>query len=157
MTFRHLSKLEHLLTRSFWILSALLCLSGCEPIGPGERTLYAPATVPNAKDFATKIQPLLLDSCAAASCHGRNTTFHLSTPRDPIDVGRDYPHPNDLPEPTKTNCFVVLAFSNADLPSESLLIKFGTGRETSHPGKNAFSSEDALLVQTWLEGGNLSP
>jgi hypothetical protein len=124
---------------------------------PGEATLARIINPPDPVTFASRIQPQLVTSCALANCHARDTTFRLRASAAPYTNTDPLSEPRLLPEPFRGDYYLVLAFSDMGIPERSALIRWGSGKEPSHPGKTALTPEEESEVLAWLRSGGSSP
>ena len=131
--------------------AGLVCLAGCGVVDPGERSLSAWRVVPDAQMFGSQVHPVLAASCSAASCHGREAAFtiHDATAL-PDDAG--VTHPSELPEPLRTDYYTVLAYSDPEIPENSLFLVWEAGSQRPHPEQGVLSVEQRQLVLRWLRG-----
>ena len=132
--------------------AAMAVIWGCgtiapEPVGMGPWT-----SVPDPREYAVDIEPLLVSGCAAAACHGTTTTFSISPPPAPPQLPDRLSSPTELPEPTRSNYFTVVAYSDPDMPSQSTLVRWACGEERAHPAGAVLTAEQCTMVIDWLEG-----
>lgn len=130
---------------------------GCGSIDPGERTAARPLQVPDPVEFGTTVQPRLVTACGLAACHARDTTFTVHKSPTALSPSAGIIHPRDLPEPFRTDYFVVLAFCDLDIPESSPLLEWGGGQLPAHPGGKALTSDDVSEILKWLRSGGGSP
>ena len=134
-----------------------LVVTGCGTIDPGELSISHSSLVPDPGVFGKDIHSRLVSSCGQPNCHSRPTTLHLDVEADALPVSATVSSPGDLPEPLRSEYFVVLAFCVLELPDSSPLIRFGQGLEPEHAGGQALRAEDAAAVLAWLRSGGGSP
>jgi len=118
---------------------------------PGEQTLARWTRAPDPVVFGTEIHPLLVGTCSASRCHGRDTTFRIHS-TDPLDPGAVVNHPSELPDPLRADYYTVLAFSDLDVEEQSRILLWGGGAEPTHPGGKALTNDERTELLQWLEG-----
>lgn len=135
----------------WWILGCeLLCATSCI-IDPGARSLPPVGRIPDPVVFGAQIHPLLITQCAAQACHGGHNTFLLHQ-AEPISPQAEFTTGLDLPGVLADDYFTVLALCSLAQPPQSHLLKWGTGKPSTHPGQAAMSTELQELIISWLQG-----
>jgi len=136
-----------------WLWSLLLvAAAACGNVDLGEQVLAPWSPVPDPGRFARDVQPLLVAGCAAAACHGRQTTFQLHRLDEPPQLPDELHHPRQLPEPLRSDYYRVLEFCLPDDPVSSPLLLWGGGEVAVHPGGQVLSADDRAQIVDWLEG-----
>jgi hypothetical protein len=133
-----------------WAAFFTVFCAACELHPAGEFTLSGWSPPPSPNRFARSVHPLLVAACAAAACHGRETTFTLH--QAPSWSGPEVETAAQLPEPFRQDYFLVLAFSNPSDEAASEFLIWGSGQVESHPGGAALNKQQAGEVLDWLEG-----
>jgi len=134
----------------FWAAFFYAFCVACDLHPAGEFTLSGWAPPPSPNRFAHSVHPLLVTSCAASACHGRETTFTLH--QASAWSGPDVETAWQLPEPFRQDYFLVLAFSDSHDEAASQFLLWGSGLVESHPGGAALNSQQIGEVVEWLEG-----
>jgi hypothetical protein len=122
-------------------VAAIIAIAGEAPAGGSD---LPPDVV---GDFTRKVQPLIVNKCAAGACHGGATAHAPTFNRGPASGGLDRSH-------TLANMAVLLDTIGTDRDPQ-LLIRLLASKHPATPSKSGLaaaplSTRERITLETWL-------